>query len=103
MLKMVLFVLLDLCGIQDSKDGIMWQNIFGSLECTQVAAGYLSRYCISNHMSICRYCWTRVTKLRWLVHRGLCARLNSNSAWIVKTCVAKASNDRSWRNQTIDF
>ena len=35
------------------------------------AAVYLSCYCISDHMGICRYCWTawtRVTKFGWHVY-----------------------------------
>ena len=77
-------VLSDLCVIQG------WQNVFGSLECTQEAAGCLSRYCISDHMGVCRYCWTRVTKFGLHVYRGLCACLNHNSAGIIRTCVARA-------------
>ena len=59
-------VLSDLCAGQG------WQNAFVSLECTQGAAGHLSRYCIRNHMGICRYYWTRDTNFGWRVYGGLC-------------------------------
>ena len=88
-------VLSELCVIQG------WQNIVGSLECTKEAAWYLSRYCISDHMGICRYCWTQVTKFGWRVYRGLCALLNSSSSGIIKMFVARESNDRCWRNHTL--
>ena len=50
-----------------SKDGKTFLDLL-SLECTQKAAGHLSRYCIRDHMGVCRYCWTQVTKFELRVY-----------------------------------
>ena len=82
-----------------------WQNVFGSRECTQEAAGNLSCYCNSDHMGICRYCWTQDTNFGWRVFGGLCARFNPNSGAIVMTGNASAweSKEGCWWNPTSDF
>ena len=83
-------VLSDLCAIQG------WQNVLGSLECTHEDAGYLSRDCIVITWAFPYTAGLESQSLETLesfglpVYKGLCTRLNRNSAraWFIKTCVA---------------
>ena len=83
-----------------SKDYKTFSDLLNACKQQLDSSGYLFCYCISDHIGICRYCWTRATKSRWRVYKKLCARLNSNLAGIVKTCIAticRESNDSHWQ------
>ena len=102
-LKHANMVLLDLCLIQGC------QNVLGSLECTQKAAGYLQvfGYCISDHIACADTAGLESQSLDGMpvyiegfVHA--LSSLNHNLDGI-KTCVASTSSDRCWRNHTSYF